>query len=244
MRRRRLRRIAVVAVAGLVTTGLSGCGLNRGDSFDDNTALSGRITSVLLENGGGDVTVRGRKDGAALTLERRVEYGGDRPKKPTYRIENNVLVLGGCGKDCSVEYEVEVPENIPVRGKVSNGTVKLSQVGAVRVETGKGRIELNGVTGKVEVVTEKGRITGRNIKGGPVRAQSSDGTVHLTARTPVSATVRTDGGRISLRVPKARYKVSVASEGGDTNVDMAHDAGGRYGITLRSKDGDILLQGS
>ncbi|QDY81303.1 DUF4097 family beta strand repeat protein [Streptomyces qinzhouensis] len=232
-----------MTVAGLVTTGLSGCGMTRGDSFDDRTALSGKITSVLLD-GPGDVTVRGRKGGAALTLERRVEYRGDRPKKSTYSIENGVLVLGDCGKDCTAEYEVEVPDGIPVRGKVSGGTVKLSQVGSVRVTTGSGRVELNGVTGAVEVVTGKGRITGRNIKGGPVRAQSSEGAVQLTARTPVSATVRTDGGRINVRVPKARYQVSVASEGGDTNVEMAHDPSGRYGITLRSKDGDILLQDS
>ncbi|MEW1552042.1 DUF4097 family beta strand repeat-containing protein [Streptomyces tsukubensis] len=243
MRRRRLRLIALVAVAGVVTTGVSGCGMTRGDSFDDNTTLSGKINSVLLD-GSGDVTVRGRKGGAPLTLERRVDYKGDRPKKPTYRVENGVLVLGGCGKDCTAEYEVEVPDGTPVRGKVSGGTVKLSQVGAVRVTTGSGRIEMNGVTGAVEVVTGKGRITGRNLKGGPVRAQASDGTVHLTARTPVSATVRTDGGRINLRVPKGRYKVSVASEGGDTDVDMAHDPAARHGITLRSKDGDILLQDS
>ncbi|MEU5159951.1 DUF4097 family beta strand repeat-containing protein [Streptomyces sp. NPDC020875] len=243
MRRRQLRRLGAVAVAGLVAAGASGCGLN-GDSFDDNSAISGRITSVLLENGGGDVTVKGMSGTRSLTLERRVEYRDDRPKKPTHRIENGVLVLGGCGKDCSVEYDVEVPEGIPVRGELNKGSVKLSRVGAVKVTTKSGRIELNGVKGAVEVKTSKGRITGRNIAGNRVTATAGDGTVHMTVRTPASVTVTTDGGRINMRVAKARYQVAVASDGGDKNVDIAHDPAARHKIKLTSKDGDIMLRDS
>ncbi|MFE0423338.1 DUF4097 family beta strand repeat-containing protein [Streptomyces sp. NPDC058953] len=246
MRRRQLRRPGMVAVAGLVVAlvaGASGCGLN-GDSFDDNSALSGKITSVLLDDTGADVTVKGTSGTRSLTLERRVEYRDDRPKKPTHRIENGVLVLGGCGRDCSVEYEVEVPEGTPVRGEMSKGTVKLSRVGAVKVTTKSGRIEMNGVKGAVEVKTSKGRITGRNIQGNRITAAAGDGTVHLTVRTPASVTATTDGGRISLRVPKARYQVAVASDGGDKNVDIAHDPRGRHKITLKTKDGDITLRDS
>ena len=48
-------------------------------------------------------------------MRREVENRGDKPQGATHRIENGVLILGGCGSRCSVNYTVEVPAGVPVR---------------------------------------------------------------------------------------------------------------------------------
>ncbi|MFK4111750.1 hypothetical protein [Streptomyces sp. NPDC002176] len=60
-------------------------------------------------------------------MRREVDYRGDKPQGTTHRIENGVLILGGCGNRCSVNYTVDVPAGVPVSGEVSTGSVRLSK---------------------------------------------------------------------------------------------------------------------
>ncbi|WP_341483597.1 hypothetical protein [Streptomyces endophytica] len=136
------RTLAAAAAAVVAVCGIAACGLLPGETFEDDAVVSKRITAVRLDSDSGGVTVRGGegggKNGAAVSLHRSVEYHGDRPQGATHRVEDGVLVLGGCGDECSVTYTLDLPAGIPVSGETSNGAVNLSKVGAVKVTTSSG----------------------------------------------------------------------------------------------------------
>ncbi|GGZ17540.1 DUF4097 family beta strand repeat-containing protein [Streptomyces nitrosporeus] len=241
-----LRGLGIFAVAGLAAGGLSACGMVQGQTYEDESTLSGKITSVRLENGSGGVTLNGTEGGGKLSLHRKLEYWGDRPEDPTHRIEGGVLVLKGCDGDsrCSVNYTVDVPAGIAVSGQVSSGAVHLAGVGAVKVATSSGRIEMEGVSGAVDVRTSNGRITGRDIKGGEIQAQTSNGAIDLTPATPQNVRATTSNGDITLTVPPGSYQVAADSNNGGEDIGVTSDPAGRYRLGLKTSNGAITVRTS
>ncbi|WP_431780440.1 DUF4097 family beta strand repeat-containing protein [Streptomyces chumphonensis] len=236
----RLRGLGVLIAAGLATGGLTACGLVQGETFEDESELSGRITSVRIDNDAGSVTVNGTDDGR-LTLHREVEYRGDEPDGATHRIEDGELYLGGCGNRCSVRYTVDVPTGVPVRGEVSSGMISVADVGAVDVTTDSGRVEMNRVTGPVQVRTSNGRITGEDIEGPRIVVETSNGEVTLASRTASDVRAKTSNGDITVTVPKADYRVTTRTSNGDTNIEVPDDRSGAHRLDLNTSNGDISV---
>lgn len=227
--------------AGFAVGGLAACDAVDGKTFVDDVPLTGTVSAVRLENGSGGVTVNGNTSGK-LALHREVEYRGERPAGPTHRVENGVLILGGCGERCTARYTVDVPASIPVSGEVSSGAVNLAMVGSVKVTTSSGRIEMNGVDGTVEVETSNGRITGENIEGGPVQARTSNGDITLSPTSPMTVQAQTSNGAITLTVPPADYQVTVESNNGDKNIGVPSNPAGPYKLVLTTSNGDIVVK--
>ncbi|MGW1433354.1 DUF4097 family beta strand repeat-containing protein [Streptomyces sp. NPDC002431] len=240
--RQELHRIGALTAAALAVAGLAGCGLVMGERTEDTSTLSGKITSVRLENRAGGVTVNGRAGGGQLSLHREITYRDERPTGATHRIENGVLILGGCGSGCSVRYTVDVPAGIPVTGEVSSGSVHLAKVGAVKVTTSSGRIEMDGVSGAVEVGTTNGRITGKNIAAERIRARTSNGAIDLTATRPPDVRATTSNGDITLTLPKADYAVTAETTNGDRTIDVPDAPAGKHHLGLKSSNGDITVR--
>ncbi|GAA2385570.1 hypothetical protein GCM10010420_05140 [Streptomyces glaucosporus] len=238
----RLRLVQSTTAAVLAAALAGSCGLVPGETFGDGATVDAEITSVRLESGPGDVTLRGREDLDRVTLERTVEYRGDRPEGATHRVEDGVLVLGGCGRRCEVRYTVDVPAGITVTGSTSNGRVTLDKVGAVDVSTSNGRVELEDVAGPVEVRTNNGRITGRGLRGDGIRAETSNGEVDLALAAPQDVRVRTSNGDVVLTVPGARYRVTADSDNGDRNIGVDDDPSGPYTLDLATGNGGITVK--
>ncbi|URN17273.1 MULTISPECIES: DUF4097 family beta strand repeat-containing protein [Streptomyces] len=239
--RQLLRGLGVFAASGIAVGALASCGIVQGTTHEDDAVLSGEITSVRIDNGSGGVTVNGVTDGSHR-LHRTIEFRGERPTGATHRIENGVLILGGCGHRCSVGYTVAVPAGIPVGGEVSSGAVRLARVGSVEVTTSSGRVEMNGVTGTVRVRTSNGRIDGTGIKADRIQAQTSNGRINLAPDTPADVRARTTNGDVTLTVPEAAYRVTVASNNGDRTVDVPSDPAGKHKLDVRTSNGDITVR--
>lgn len=240
--RQGLRGLGVLTLATLAVGGLAGCGLVLGETTEDTSTLSGKITSVRIENKSGGITVNGTEGGGRLSLKRKVTYRDERPTGATHRIENGVLILGGCGSGCSVNYTVDVPAGIPVSGQVTNGSIHLSKVGAVKVTTGSGRIEMDGVTGTVEAENINGRITGKNIDGPSIRARSTNGKITLTSAKAADVQASTTNGDITLTVPKGDYDVTASTVNGDRTIDVSNSPSGTHRIGMRSTNGDVTVR--
>lgn len=240
--RKRARFIAVVATAGIGMCGVSACGLVSGKTFRDDAEVSKKITAVRLDNTSGGLTVHGGKSGGTVSVHRSVTYRGDRPGHATHRVEDGVLVLGGCGEQCTVNYTVEVPAGLPVSGETSDGSLELSKVGAVRVTTGSGSIDLDGVTGPVDATTIDGAITGRGLSGRQIAAETSNGEIELTPATAQSIRAKTSNGSITVTVPKARYRVSAETSNGDKRLGVIQDPAGRYRLDLSTSNGDVTAK--
>ncbi|MGW3492890.1 DUF4097 family beta strand repeat-containing protein [Streptomyces sp. NPDC001020] len=240
--RKLVRCLAIVVAAGTAVGGLAACDPLHQETFQDDSTLSGKITSVRLDIGSGGATVNGTKGNGKLSLHRTVAYEGDKPHGATYRIEDGVLVLGGCGSHCSVTYTVDVPAGIPVSGDASSGSVSVTRVGAVKVTADSGQIEMNDVSGPVEVRTSDGRITGRNIAGRRLRAETSNGAIDLALATPQDVRARTSNGNIDLTVPQADYRVSAKTSNGSKHIEVTDDPSGRYRLDLTTSNGQIAVE--
>ncbi|MFI1971588.1 hypothetical protein BLA24_16650 [Streptomyces cinnamoneus] len=241
--RARTRLLTAVVTAGIAVGGLSACGMFR-EHFEDDAALTQKITSVRLASGSGAVTLRGKEGAAKVDLHRYVEYGGDRPEGTTHRVENGVLVLGGCGDDCSVAYTVDLPAGIPVTGELSSGAIKLSKAGAVTVKTASGAIDLDDVDGPVDVEASSGAITGNGLKGGPVKARTSSGAIELTATEPQDVRAEASSGAVTLTMPDGRYRVTAHSASGGKDVAFSDDATGTHRLDLATSSGAITVKRS
>ncbi|MFH8678985.1 DUF4097 family beta strand repeat-containing protein [Streptomyces lydicus] len=240
----RVRAVGAAALACTGVLGISACGLLPGKTFRDDAVVPTKITAVRLDSGSGDVTLRGgtAPDGGSsgtVGVHRAVTYHGHRPERATHRVEDGVLVLGGCGDGCSVDYTVALPAGLPVSGKTSNGALDLSGVGAVEVRTGSGGVELDGVTGPVDVRTTNGRITGRALSGSHIDAETTNGEIDLTAATPQSVRARTSNGSLTVRVPEARYRVSATTGSGGKDISVPDDPSGTLRLDLTTGNGDI-----
>ncbi|MFD8543704.1 DUF4097 domain-containing protein [Streptomyces sp. NPDC059649] len=240
------RALAGAAAAVVGVCGISACGLLPGKTFEDDATVSKKITAVRLDTDSGGVTIRGGegggKNGAGASLHRSVEYHGDRPEGATHRVEDGVLVLGGCGDACSVTYTVELPAGIPVSGETSNGAVDLSKVGAVKVTTSSGAVDLDGVTGPVDVRTSNGRISGRGLAGAHTTAETSNGAIELTPARPQDVRAKTSNGSVTVRMPKGRYDIAAHTSNGAKHIGLADDPAGRYRLNLTTSNGDITAK--
>lgn len=229
--------------AGIAVGGLSSCGL-ASKTYKDSGTLSGKITAVRLDNGSGGVTIKGVPSDSALSLHRKVQYRGHKPDGASYRMENGVLVLGGCGNRCSVTYTVDVPTGVPVSGKVSNGAVHLRHVGPVDVTTTNGAVELNGVTGSVQVRTTNGRITGKDLRSDRITTRTTNGRIDLTADTPADVQANTTNGAVTLTLPQARYRMTTESNNGSRHVSIPNTPSAQHKVGVRTTNGGITVRNS
>jgi len=222
--------------------GLSACTLISEKTFEDDSTLSQKITSVRVDNDAGAVRLHGKKGLDKVSVHRAVGYQGDRPKGVSHKIENGTLVLGSCGQRCSVDYTVDLPTGLPVTGTTSAGAIELSQVGAVDVRTSSGHIDLDGITGRVDVRTDNGEITGHGLKGDRIRARTDNGAIKLSPATPQNIRANTSNGAITLTVPQARYRVSAQTDNGSKHLGVSDDPSGDYRLRLVTDNGGITVK--
>lgn len=221
----RKRVLGTVALVAATAGMLSGCGLVFSESFEDDSTISEEIVAVRIDGSNDEVTLRGSSTATEVSMHRKVEYRGVRPEDPTHRIEDGVLVLGGCGSRCSVEYELDLPAGLPVSGETDNGAIRLSGVGDVDVRTDNGPITVDGAAG-------------------PVSVQTSNGDVDLTLDTPQDVRAETDNGEITATVAEGTYQVSAETDNGDLDIGIPDDPGGEHRIELSTDNGSVTVRSS
>ncbi|GAA0467448.1 DUF4097 family beta strand repeat-containing protein [Streptomyces olivaceiscleroticus] len=244
MRQRSRRLSTLTLAAGACALALAACDAVPGRTFEDDAGVERKITAVRLDSRAGAVELHGKQGATRVAVHREVSYRGDRPRGASHRVENGVLVLGGCGDRCSVKYTVDLPAGLPVSGATSAGAIRLERVGRVRVRTDSGAVELAGVSGAVDVRTSNGRIQGRGLAGGPITARTTNGGIDLTPERPQDVRAETSNGAITLTVPAARYDVSARTSNGDKRIGVSADPGGRYRLDLTTSNGSITVDRS
>ncbi|UOE43635.1 DUF4097 family beta strand repeat-containing protein [Agromyces larvae] len=242
---RHATRIAALAAAALVAASLSGCAfLAPRHTFDDTASIDQSIAHVVLDSRNGNVTVRGVDGVDSVSLERTVTYrGAEREIGDTHRVSGDELVLGDCGRNCSVDYVLEVPAGVEVSGSTTNGAIELVRVSKVDVETNNGRIELDRVTGSITATTSNGKIVGQGLAGTePIVVETSNGAIELEFDEPRDVQATTSNGAIDLRVPDAAYRVETETSNGGTAVGVVDDPDGEFTLELRTSNGSITVE--
>ncbi|MFF7127364.1 MULTISPECIES: DUF4097 family beta strand repeat-containing protein [unclassified Streptomyces] len=242
MRRPQRYVLAATALAALTVGGLSACSALDQKTFEDDAKVPQKITSIRLDSGNGGVKVDASADISTISVHRKVNYRGDKPSGTSFSVDNGVLVLSGCGKNCGVNYVVKVPAGLPVTGSASNGSLTLSAVGMVDVHTSSGEIAVNNATGPVKLRTSNGDIDVTDVKGGDIDTQTSNGEVTIHTATPQNIRARTTNGSLTVTAPPAKYQISASDAHGDKKVAFKNDPSGKYRLDLSTTNGDLTVE--
>ena len=238
---RLVRAVFAATVTAAVIGALAGCNFfGPVERVSDQTTITEDIATVQLEDPTGSVTVRG--GATEVVVKRTLSYRGELEVEETHRVDGDTLELRGCGRRCVVDYTIEVPSGVDVRGSTSNGAIDLEDVAEVDVQTSNGRIELEDVTGSVVAETSNGRISGSDLTGDGVRATSSNGAIELELGTPQDVEASTSNGSIRITVPADSYRVSTETSNGRTDVGIPNDSDGRFSLDLRTSNGSITVE--
>ena len=243
---RRNTRLAAAAGVGITALLLSGCAfLQPPRTLSDAATVDGTITAIEIDDNDGGVFVRGVEGATGISLERTVRYRGDREIDESHSVDGDTLVLGGCGRNCSVTYTLDVPAGLDVSGHTENGEVDLTLVHDVDVETSNGRITLDGVTGTIRAATSNGRIEGSGLGGdGGIDVSSSTGAIDLRVDVAQDVEARTSNGSIDLVVPDASYRVDAETSNGNQDIAVPNDDSGEFTLDLSTSNGSITVESS
>ena len=212
-------RGVVVGAWIIVLAGAAACGAApRGGVLRDTAEVRGKVTGVRLDTAAGRVTVRGAAR-ASTVVRRVVTYRGGKPGR-SYGTGGGTLTLRDCGRQCAVDYTVDVPAGVAVAGSVEAGAIRLVRVGRVGVAAETGPVE----------------VTAR----GPVVVRTRNGPVDVTLTRPADVRAATDNGGIDLSVPKAGYRVSARVTGaGNTGIGVRNRPDAEHRLDLRTGNGNI-----
>ncbi|WP_327580151.1 DUF4097 domain-containing protein [Streptomyces sp. NBC_00117] len=231
-----------MALAALTVGGLSACSALDQKTFEDDAKVPQKITSIRLDSGNGGVKVDASADISTTSVHRKVNYRGDKPSGTSFSVENGVLTLSGCGKNCGVDYVVKVPAGLPVTGGTSNGSLTLTDVGTVDVHTSNGEIAVNSARGPVKLSTSNGDVNVKDAKGGDIDTQTSNGEVTIQTATPQNIKARTTSGSLTITAPPAKYQISANDSHGDKKVAFKNDPSGKYRLDLSTTNGDLTVE--
>lgn len=242
MRSRQTRVLAAVALAALTAGGLSACSALGRKTFEDDAKVSRKVTSIRLDSRDGGVKVDASADISTISVHREVTYHGDKPSGTSFSVENGVLVLAGCGKHCGVDYVVKVPAGLPVAGGTSNGSLALTDVGAVDVHTTNGEIAVNSASGSVKLRTSNGDVDVKDVRGGDIDTRTSNGKVTILTAAPQNITARTTSSSLTVTAPPAKYRITANDSHGDKEVAFKNDPSGKYHLDLSTSNGDLTVK--
>lgn len=238
------RTAVFAAVLVLALGGLTACGLARADEARDDQRVRGEVSSVRLDSVAGAVTLRGDRAATSVRVQRALRYQGERPEGATHRVQDGVLVLSGCGPECSVAYTVDLPAGVPVSGSAGSGRVHLANVGTVDVSTTDGPVEVTGATGRVSVRTGDGRVKGRDLYGDGISVRTTSGVVDVVPATAQDVSATTADGSIIVSAPPAAYRIAAVTAHGARAVTLTDDPHGEYRLDLHSGGGAITVRPS
>ncbi|MEV7093968.1 DUF4097 family beta strand repeat-containing protein [Amycolatopsis sp. NPDC051045] len=250
----------LLALGGIVLIGVglaTALGWGWGSDFEHTGTVSETIRSVKLAGDSGSVKIR--TGSGPSTVHEEVSYHWrSKPDGPFYRVDGDQLVLASCGTNCSVDFEVVVPEGVPVTGKVDSGALDIAGVssvdvqsdsgearvedvpGAVKLRLDSGSIDLRNV-GAVQLQSDSGSITGNDVRG-PVDVTASSGSVEFTLTQANDVKVHADSGSIELTVPGGPYRVEGGSDSGHREIDVQTEGSARHVLDLNTESGSVTVR--
>lgn len=195
--------------------------------------LSGPVTTLVLDNNVGDVTIRAAADGTApgITEDRAWSY---REPQSTVRQENGVvtvstscetfLMVAPCGSD----WDIVIPADA-----------------SVQVTNGVGGIEVIGIAGGTEVRADVGDVTVLESAAGTIVARADVGEVRSESSTPPeSVDARAGTGDVTISVPDdgTAYRVEASVGVGEVHHDeVPHSSEAASRLQARSDVGEVRL---
>lgn len=215
-----------LAIGGVALI-VAGAGIALGWNWWPNSAraeasadVTQPVSVVQVDNDSGDVHVR-IEDTATTSVRQTFHYRGD-PPGDTFTVDGGRLRLSGCGRDCTVDYDIVVPRGTTVNGEVRSGDLTVYGAASVDLRTSSGDIEVRDVTG-------------------PVTTNAKSGDIEVWSSVPQDVRAETASGDIRVVVPADRYRVGGDTKSGDRHIDVAQDPAAQHALDLSTLSGDVTV---
>lgn len=235
--------LLTVVVIGLATVAVASVLVRTTET--DTLTLRGPIDSAVFRVSG-ELTVTSGPAGRAH-IERRSGYGFSKPEV-RQTLEGGVLTVRvrceGATVICDNQVDVELPPEVDVDVRASHAVIT-DVAGSVRVENEGGAVELDGVTGPVDVRVGGGSVMGTDLASDDVRANAGAGAIELSfRRPPVTVDASAGAGHIQIEVPRSEegYQVDASAGAGGTQVDVASDPDSDRTIRARAGAGGVEVR--
>jgi hypothetical protein len=253
----------LLAIGGIALIGVGvavAIGFFSTSTAEADARASGAVHGVRIDQGSGEIRVRVGNVPTA-TIHETFHYTFSKPGD-SFHLDGDQLVLGDCGSNCSVDYDVVVPSGTAVTGKTSSGDIDLEGVASVDVGASSGAVRVLNVAGTVNVQASSGNIDLQSI-GKDVTARASSGDIQATS-LGAKVNLRADSGAVKLRldgtdaannvqikadsgdvdvtVPSATYRIEGNSDSGNRNISVPQDPSSPRLLQLDSDSGDVTVR--
>lgn len=203
---------------------------------------------VTAHFGGGSVHLEQGAVGQA-TVTGTAHYSLVRPTFTAQRIAGGVafgyncdLPVGNCGLDATVSVPVGTTTAISTGG--GDATVT-GTTGDVTLSSGGGNVTADHAAGDLTLSTDGGNINGTALTAARVTAGTGGGDIRIEfASVPANVHITSDGGNITLIVPRGatQYNVNASSAGGNVSDALNINSSSPNTITATTGGGDITLR--
>ncbi len=200
-------------------------------SFDRSLQVSGPV-DLEVSTGSGHIRVRPGPSGTVqvhAVIKAHDRWGGEGGEEKVHAIEanppieqdGNTIRIGhmqdsSLTRNVSIDYDLVLPAETRLHADTGSGDQSIEGIdGPLKVTTGSGRIDANGIGGEVHANTGSGDIRLESIKGavaantgsGSIRAtgvagdfsgETGSGDVHLEQSAPGRVKASSGSGRIEL----------------------------------------------
>lgn len=229
---RMITSAALLLAASTASAGFfSDCDYTAARSVSAPAAGATRIV-IIGRAGGLRVTgVRGiaevRASGTACTSERdrlsNITLTATRVGSEV-RIEAHVPDLSGffwTGRS-ALDFEVTVPDSVPLRVEDSSGDLKIENVAAADVEDGSGALHVRNVAGDLSIRDSSGEITVDHV-GGNVTIHDGSGSIEVDDAGSVNIP---EDGSGSVEIRHVKHNVTIGDKG--SGMVSVSDVGGDF----------------
>ena len=235
-----LTSIALTLAAASASAGWFGNDCNYTAPRNASIAVAG-ATHVVIIARAGELRVTGaggttevRATGTACTSERdnlsEITLVATRSGSEV-RIEAKIPEFSGWHSNNQLDFEVTVPNNLPLRIDDTSGEMRVEGVGAADIHDSSGSLHVRAVSGDLNIDDSSGEIDVEHV-GGKVTIEDSSGSIDVDDAGAVD--IPSDGsGSIDIR--HVRQNVTIGSKGsGEVTVS---DVGGDLVVRHKGSGG-------
>ncbi|MFG2980679.1 DUF4097 domain-containing protein [Streptomyces sp. NPDC048258] len=236
-------RTAVVALgAGLLLAGCSFGDGPRKTATADATVTEAVSAVEVTDARSGSIEVT-PGSGPGVTVRRTVHYRGDTAPTPGQQVTSGVLTFSdGCATTCSIDYRLEVPASATVKLESSSGRITVTGVAAAELRADSGAVRAERIAGPLKARTSSGAITASGLAGPTAEIRSDSGDTRLDfAQAPSSVLAETGSGDVTLRVPRAPYRLAVTTTSGARDISLPADPSAPAHLSAKTTSGDVRV---
>lgn len=248
--------LAIIVLFIVTSVNWIASGRNFASAYGNNSDNRGPITRrfqvedhplIIINGHRSDVNIHAGSAGSVIVSAKKHGSGyGPNPDdtKMLYNQSQNnqghdQLTIGTDPAFRDIDYDVTVPSSAQVQVTVNSGSVAASGISGVSIDTGSGSLDVENVQGPINVHTESGDITARNIKG-QIMMDAGSGSIRVTGVNG-QLKANTRSGDVVVREATLNGQSVLKTDSGSVRFEGALDPTGSYQMATNSGDIDLTL---